>query len=72
MHMSVTSRILSISPWNCQVQISSSNAKFSNQARLGQIKFKPMKYLMTTRSGDLCGVSMLAWVKPCLVLNLVE
>ena len=23
-----------------------------------------MKYLKTTRSGDLCGISMLAWVKP--------
>ena len=55
MHMSVTSRILSINPWNCQVQISSSNAKFSNQARLGQIKFKPIKYLETIRSGDLQG-----------------
>ena len=30
------------------VQISSSNAKFSNQARLGQIMFKPMKYLKTS------------------------
>ena len=45
-------------------QIFLSNTKFTNQARLGQIMFKPIKYLMTTRSGDLCGVSMLAWLKP--------
>ena len=51
-------------PLEMPLQISSPNAKFSNQARLGQIMFKPMKYLKTTRSGDLCGVSMLAWLKP--------
>ena len=65
MHMSVTSCILSISPWNWQSQFSTSNAKFWNQARLGQIKFKPMKYLNTCRGQVTCvGSSMLAWVKP--------
>ena len=51
-------------PLEMSVQIFLSNTKFSNQARLGQIMFKPMKYLKTTRSGDLCGASMLAWLKP--------
>ena len=51
-------------PPEMSVQIFLSNTKFSNQARLGQIMFKPMKYLKTTRSGDLCGASMLAWLKP--------
>ena len=50
-------------PLEMSVQIFSSNTKFSNQARLGQIMFKPMKYLKTTRSGDLCGASMLAWLE---------
>ena len=64
MHMSVTSHILSISPWKCQLRFFYPIPKFTNQARLGQIMFKPIKYLMTTRSGDLCGASMLAWLKP--------
>ena len=30
--------------------------------------FKPIKYLKTTRSGDLCGASMLAWLKPLVLV----
>ena len=60
-------------PLEMSAQIFLSNTKFTNQARLGQIMFKPIKYLMTTRSGDLCGVSMLAWLKPLsLVLRTQE
>ena len=45
MNLSVTSSILIASPWNCDSQFQITNTKFSNQARLGQIMFKPMKYL---------------------------